>query len=325
MFTNNNIMKLIELHRCKKMKVNLGDIAQSLTTYIYERATSPFLWILAVCFALDHWNDLLVLFFSNDDIYKKIDYISISIETSTILGSSEDSIYYLLNPLLSALIISFSYPLITIFASACYDFSLTIRNQISFYFDSKKFLSRGDSLEIKEERTKLIEAFTKQLQENQKQLRESQQQFMYSQANSAALFCSLGFSKGYESLLPYSDLFTSFIAKTAEHRDLLIGLDALSQGSGSRSYKVSELIERIRGLEFLTALTHLSDDQLLETIRELVVTGAIAATYRKSGGGKEEVKTDTHLILTTGGRKFVKSMNYIRNGNFEQAVDHSQE
>lgn len=73
---------------------------------------------------------------------------------------------------------------------------------ISFYFDSKKFLNRSDSLELKNERTELIETFTKQLQDNQKQLRESQQQFMYSQSNCAALFCALGFSKGFESLYP---------------------------------------------------------------------------------------------------------------------------
>ncbi len=305
--------------------MNFGDIAKSLTTYVYERATSPFLWVLAICFALDHWNDLLVLFFSDDDVYTKISYVSNSIEKATILGSAESSFHYILKPLLSALVISFSYPLLTIFASACYDFSLAMRNNISFYFDSKKFLSRGDSLELKEERAQLIETFTRQLQENQKQLRESQQQFMYSQANCAALFCSLGFSKGYESLLPYSDMFSSFVAKSSEQRDLLIGLDALNpqQGGASRDFKVSDLTSEIRKIEFLTNLTQLSDEQLLDVVRELVESGAIVARYRKSGGGRDEVKTDTVITLSPNGRKFVKSINSIRNGNYNQAVDNT--
>ncbi|MCX8854971.1 hypothetical protein NOK65_24335 [Vibrio parahaemolyticus] len=304
--------------------MKFGDIAKSLTTYVYERATSPFLWIFAACFALDHWDDLLVLFFSDDDVYTKISYISASIEKSTILGSTESSFYYILAPLLSALVISFSYPLLTIFASACYDFSLAMRNNISFYFDSKKFLSRGDSLELKEERAELIETFTKQLQENQKQLRESQQQFMYSQANCAALFCSLGFSKGYESLLPYSDMFSSFIAKTSEQRDLLVGMDALNpQQGGSRDFKVSDLVSEIQKIEFLPSLTQLTDEQLLDVVGELVESGAIVARYRNSGGGKDKVKTDTFIALSSNGRKFVKSINYIRNSSYNQAVDYS--
>lgn len=305
--------------------MKFSDIAKSLSTYVYERATSPFLWIFAACFTLDHWNDLLVLFFSNDDIYKKIAYISNSIETSTILNSSAKSVYYILSPLLSALIISFSYPMLTIFASACYDFSIAVRNKISFYFDSKKFLSRTDSLELKEERTQLIETFTKQLQENQKQLRESQQQFMYSQANCAALFCSLGFSKGYESLLPYSDMFGSFVAKTAEQRDLLLGLEALNPAQGgSRDFCVSDLFDKIRELKLLTSLTELSDEHLLFIISELVESGAINATYRKTQNGKDKVKTDTYISLTTNGLKFVKSINCIRNGSFNQALEYDQ-
>ncbi|ELA6982978.1 TPA: hypothetical protein NJ458_003237 [Vibrio parahaemolyticus] len=306
--------------------MNLGNVAKSLTSYVYEKATSPFLWVFAVCFALDHWNDLLVLFFSKDDVYAKIAYISNSIEKSTVLSSAESSFYYILAPLLSALVISFSYPLLTIFASACYDFSLYARNNISFYFDSKKFLNRSDSLELKNERTELIETFTKQLQDNQKQLRESQQQFMYSQSNCAALFCALGFSKGFESLLPYSDLFSSFVAKTEQHRDLLIGFDALnSQQTGSRDYKVSDLISGVRKLDFLPSLEQLSDEQLLDVIIELVEIGAIVPSYRRVGGGKDQVKTDTNITLSPNGRKFVKSMNFIRNGQFSHAVDVNQQ
>ncbi|MDP5253153.1 MULTISPECIES: hypothetical protein [unclassified Vibrio] len=306
--------------------MNLGDVAKSLTSYVYEKATSPFLWIFAVCFFLDHWNDLLVLFFSEDDIYAKISYISNSIEMSTILNSTESSFYYILTPLLSALVISFSYPLLNIFASVCYDFSLYARNNISFYFDSKKFLSRSDSLELKDERTELIETFTKQLQDNQKQLRESQKQFMNSQSNCAALFCALGFSKGFESLLPYSDLFSSFVAKTEQHRDLLIGLGALnSQHSGASNVKVSNLITGLGTLDFLPSLEHLSDEQILNVVIELVESGAIVPTYRRVGGGKDKVTTDTIITLSPNGRRFVQSMNFIRNGNFSGAVNTSQQ
>ncbi|EHK1074261.1 hypothetical protein P3576_01325 [Vibrio parahaemolyticus] len=303
--------------------MNYGDIFKSFTTYIYERATSPFLWIFFACFAFGHWNDILVLFLSEDDVYKKISYIEKSISEASILGLDPHAFFYVLGPLLSAMLISIAYPILSIVASACYDFSLYVRNLIAQFFDSKQFLSQKDSLELKNERFELLETFTKQLQENQKQLRETQQQFMYSQSNCAALFCTLGFSKGQESLLPYSDLFGSFLAKTPEQRDIILALNELSPNQGpSKRLTVSGLTNEIKQLDCMPSLKHLSQDDVTKIVEELVVSGAITPTYTRTGGGRDQISLNTVVTLTPNGRKFSSSINYLRNGSFKQAMDY---
>ncbi|ELB2819234.1 hypothetical protein QNE82_001351 [Vibrio alginolyticus] len=303
--------------------MNYGDILKSFTTYIYERATSPFLWIFFACFAFGHWNDILVLFLSEDDVYKKISYIEQNISQASMFGSEPHAVFYVLGPLLSAMLISIAYPMLSIVASAFYDFSLYVRNLIAQFFDSKQFLSQKDSLELKNERFELLDTFTKQLQENQKQLRESQQQFMYSQSNCAALFCTLGFSKGLESLLPYSDLFISFVAKTSEQRDIILALNELSPTQGpSKRVTLSVLSDEIKNLDYLPSLKHLSQDNVTQIVEELVVSGAINPTYTQTNNGRDKINVDTVLTLTPTGRKFATSMKYIRNGAFKQAMEY---
>lgn len=307
--------------------MNLSELTKSLTSYIYERATSPFLWVFFACFIADHWDDVLVLLFSNKDIYHRIDYITDNIKTATILGSESSSYYYVISPLISAIIITLLYPVLTIFASAIFDFSLTARNNISQFFDSHKFLTKSDTLEFKNERAELIETFNKQLQESQKQLRESQQQFAYSQSNCAALFCALGFAKGQESLLPYSDLFSDFVARNTEQRDMLVGFGALrpNNAGGRQDITLADLLKEIREINFLPALKEMSDTELSNIVQDLIDNGAILPTYRRTGGGgRDQLKTDTTIALTTRGRKFVSSMNAIRNSNFQHALNIQQ-
>ena len=296
---------------------------KNLSSFVYERASSPFVWVFLICFVFNHWDDLLVLLLSDDNIHEKVEYVRRSINNSMLIifsYSTPSPYFYVLNPLISAIVVSFLYPMMSIMSAFVNDFAVTARNQISRAFDSNKFLSKEVSNELREERERLFETFDKQLEETRKQLRESQNQFVSSQINSSALFCALAFSKGYESLLPYTDLASSFIAATPEQRDMLLAIHNTSLPQNN-ALKVESVINSASSFEYLHSLQKLDKEDFIDLIKELSARGAITIEYRKRSNFASDLSLDSLVKLTVNGRTFVEIITSIANGRISRALE----
>ncbi len=298
--------------------MKLSDVTKDFTQYVYEKAGNPFFWIFTVCFITTHWDDFLVLLFSEDEINNKILYIKSSIASSN-LFSITSPYFYLLKPLFSALLVTTLYPVLTTFSSFCYDGSLAFRNKIACYFDKEKFLSIQESIELKDSRVELINMFNKQLQENQKQLRESQQQFIKAQANSAAMFCALGFGKGMESLLPNSELFGSFIAKNTQEKELIEIIKVLN--ASHQNAELSNVDSLHKYLEknsiYQThSLRGISLSELRILVHTLCDSGALIPSYRKFSPDRNSVEYDTPLQLSQAGVRFAETLEQLKHQSF---------
>jgi len=294
--------------------------------FVYDKAKSPFFWVLLVCFSLNHWNDLLVLFFADDNIHEKIVYIRHSIDNSKIyFGYREHPFFYVLNPLISALLVSLCYPLITVFSALVSDFAITLRNHISHSFNSQKFLSKDVSNEIREEREVLFKTFDRQINESRKQLRDNQNQFLRSQINCSVLFCALGFSQGNESLLPYTDLAKSFPAVNPQQRDLLRAIYISIPNNKTATIAVKSVITAIPSFTYLTNIQNLPEHQLLSIFRDLVNQGALKAIYERKSNSAANMNFDSKIQFTQIGIKFVEITNNIIDGSLGAALSTSKE
>lgn len=308
--------------------MNHKELLKSLTSFVHERATSPFVWIFAISFLISHWRDFLYLLFADVEIAKKIDYVSKHIEEAKVYNYEiSTSFDYVLEPLFTAIIISLIYPLLTIISSAVYDFSLTARNHIARFFDKQSFLSKSESLAIREDRAQIVNDFHEQLKENQSQLRDSQVQFMKAQANCAALFYALGFGKGMESLLPNSELFGNFIVKNGNQNEILIALETVKTGTAmtqANRTTVQDLRDVLANSDVLNNASQLNADEFTSEIEQLISQGAITPIFRTKSRNKDKVDLYTELNLSQAGHKYCKAVQHIRNQSFEKMQNEDQ-
>ncbi|EKN4603193.1 hypothetical protein ACFJ92_000432 [Vibrio parahaemolyticus] len=307
-----------------------SDLIKNFTSYFYDKATNPFIWIFISCFILNHWDDMLVLLFSDEDIHAKIKYIESSIEKSkpvfglTFFISTTNytsPAFYILNPIFSAIVISIIYPYLSAFLSYMNSQADFIKNKILAFFDDKKFLSIDDSIELKEDRTRIIERFHKQVKDHQAENREMHDRLMASQMNCNALYCCLRLNEGHQHLLPFANGYNSFVAKNEMQSDLLLFVAAMFGNNASLQHstieKLTHSIYEHNNKESQNkdypSLFGLGEHEIFSLLKELSDSGAIRFQGRKVSNNNE-ISLDTQIALTPRGNKFASTMGTLRSG-----------